>query len=359
MKRPDRPERLGGFLETVWQRGLLPEPCLDSVLADASKITDPDHWPSGEWREPLHRLVQSLRHEARLNGVGKASAFAQLGGWVRQRAGAYALWERSPAIGQTRIAAPIIVLGQMRSGTTRLQRLLGCDPRFNHTYFHEIMHPVPARGPDLRIAKSWAQLAVLNRLNPDLAAVHPTSARQVEEVFGLFSFSFYGAQIEAQWRVPGFAACWKDRDRTWVYDEFLRLLQTISWSRNAPPFPWVLKAPQFMEDLDALLQILPEARLLCLHRDPAEIVGSSSSLVWNQMKIQTDHADRDWIGREWLDKTVRRARICNEVRQANPGVPQIDIRFEDMNRNWRGEMSRIYEFLGVEFRLDVQKRMQA
>src|SRR5690606_14159517 len=98
---------------------------------------------------------------------------------------------------------------------------------------------------------------------------HPTSATAVEEAYGLLSLSFYGAHFEAQWRVPGFTRWWEGEDRGAVYRDFRRFLQTLAWRRGGPARPWVLKAPQLMEDLDALLAVFPDARLICLQR-PAE-----------------------------------------------------------------------------------------
>lgn len=309
------------------------------------------------WQLALDQLLDSLREEAELNEIGLTFAYVQLRGLLKQRKRAARLWRRHPEILEVPIARPIIVLGHMRSGTTRLQRLLGCDARLAHTRFFEVMEPLPGRS-DIRIGKSWAQLKLLNALNPDVQAVHPTSPRAVEEAFGLLSFSFYGAQIEAQWRVPSFARFWEAQDKTWVYREFRQLLQTLAWQRGETAKPWVLKAPQFMEDLEPLLERFPDARLICLHREPSDVVASSASLVWNQMKLQSDAADRHWIGAEWLHKTARREHICASVRAERPDVPQIDTDFAAMNRDWRGEMRQIYAFLDLEFTLEVERRME-
>jgi hypothetical protein len=355
----ERPRRLGALLSKAWERRLLPRPDLEEVSAKAAMLEEsPGAEPAAPWRVGLERLIPSLAQEARLNEVGLTFAYVQLNGLLRQRQLAWELWKSEPSILAVPVASPVIVLGHMRSGTTRLQRLLGCDPRLNHTRFYEVMHPAPPAGRVLRISRSWAELELLNFLNPALRAVHPTSAMAVEEVFGLLSFSFYGAQLEAQWRVPGFARYWEGESRIGVYRELKRLVQTIAWARGGTAKPWVLKAPQFMEDLDALLEAFPDARLICLHRDAAEVVGSSASLVWNQMRIQSDAADRGWIGAEWLYKTARRTRICAAVRKARPEVPQIDVSFEDMNRDWRGEMRRIYAFLNLELTPEVERNME-
>src|ERR1700739_325140 len=53
---------------------------------------------------------------------------------LRMRLRAQEWIRRHPEILQERIAAPTVVVGMMRSGTTLLQRLLAADPRFNCAY---------------------------------------------------------------------------------------------------------------------------------------------------------------------------------------------------------------------------------
>jgi hypothetical protein len=351
-----RARRCASLLEAAWAHGWLPRPSLAEVGKQAAGLVCA-HGMQPAWHQALVRLIDSLEHEACLNPIGVTFASVQLNGLLRQRERAQALWQAHAEIAAIKLPQPVIVLGHMRSGTTRLQRLLGCDPRFNHTRFFEVMEPLPPPRIDWRPMRSWAKLKALDWLNPELQAIHPTSPRAVEEVFGLLSLSFYGAQLEAQWHVPGFAEWWEGQDRTWVYREFRQWLQTIAWQRGDPALPFVLKAPQFLEDLEPLLTVFPEARLVCLERDPLEVVGSSASLVWNQMKLQTDRLDPHWVGAEWLRKTVRRERIAHQVRDASPHVPAIVIDFEAMNRDWRGEIRRLYAFLDLELSAPVEQAM--
>ena len=291
---------LAYILRALWQKGLLAKPDLVALpVEDAIRKELQSGAPALHWPAALERLIDSLRNEAQLNEIGVTFAYVQLSRLLRQRIDSARLWRDHPHIREVPAEKPVIVLGQMRSGTTRLQRLLACDRQFSHPHFFEVMSPLPGRRPDLRPAASWAQLALLNVLNPELRRIHPTSPLAAEEVFGLLSFSLYGAHFEAQWRVPRFARFWEEQDRSRVYRELRLLLQTIAWQRGEDTKPWVLKAPQFMEDLDALLAAFPDARLVCLNRDPAAVVASTASLVWNQMTLQSDHADRDWIGTAW------------------------------------------------------------
>lgn len=347
-------------LDAAWRAGLLPRPILDPVAFEAAalgKRPRDSFGPAQEWRTPYRLLVQSLREEADLNPLGLAMAHGQIVGALKARLRAQELWRRYPEILERPVPAPVVILGPMRSGTTRLQRLLACDDRFAHTRLFESLHPVPGHG---RVLKTRASLAALNLFNPAIRAIHPMMPRQPDEEFGLFSLSFGSAQFEAQWRVPGFTAWWEAADTNWLYREFRALLQTIGWSRGAPADrPWLLKAPQFLQDLPAFLDAFPDARLICLDRETERVVGSAASLVWHQMRIQSDSAGRGWIGREWLRKTRLRRERALAARQARPDLPQIEVRCEAMDADWAGEIARIYAFLGVELTADVRRRMAA
>ncbi|HEY0626912.1 MAG TPA: sulfotransferase [Allosphingosinicella sp.] len=343
--------RINQLLTKAWRKGLLPEPVLErAVLEKAAGYTLREH----RLQEALERLLWSLREEAALNPIGKAMAHGQIVRLLRERARAERLWAQHPEILEWPMSAPIVVLGQMRSGTTRLQRLLACDRRLAHTRLFETMSPVPRHG---RRLETYAGLKIMAALNPELARIHPAAPNHPEEEFGLFSLSLFGAQIEAQWRVPSFARWWEGEDRRPVYRDFRRLMQTIAWSRRDKR-PRVMKAPQFMEDLDLLLEAFPDARLIRLRRDAAAVVASSASLVWNQMRVQSDDADKAWIGAEWLRKTQRREEAAAKVLSARPELPQIKVEFDAVSRDWQGEMRRIYAFLDMELTEEVEGRMR-
>jgi hypothetical protein len=349
-------------LSAAWRSGVLPKPDLDpaALIQRAMQQERQEDFGADDWRTPLSVLTEALEGQAALNPIGRALAHGQLVKILRERLRAHALWRSHPEILDRPITAPIIVLGSMRSGTTRIQRLLACDDRLTHTRLFESLSPVAARGRiDLRAARTAAGLGVLHAFNPALAAIHPTGAHLPDEEFGLFGFSFTGAQFEAQWRVPRYARWLEQGDTQPAYRTFYRLLQTIAWTRGgATDGPWVLKAPQFMEGLDALLATFPDARLLCLERDALPVVASSASLVWEQQRIQSDAADRHWIGREWLDKTCQRLRQAAAVLRDRPDVPRLRVPFSAVDRDWRGEMQKIYAFLGLRLTPPVEARMQ-
>lgn len=349
-------ERANRALGALWRRAIVPEPRIDAGALERAALRGRPRAALGEdesWRGPFGRLIDSLRDEAGLNPLGRATAHGQIVMLLRSRMRAARMWRAHPEILEREIAPPIVVLGQMRSGTSRLQRLLACDPRLAYTRTLESLTPVPTRGRKLR---AHGILAMLRTLNPETLRIHPTGAGQPEEEFGWLAFGFGAAQFEAQWRLPAFARWWEGADTRPSYREFRALVQTNAWARGDPPDkPHILKAPQFLQDLPVVLETFPGARLILIERDPAAVVASSASLVWNQMRIQSDSADRAWIGREWLRKTRLREERC---RAALPSSA-LRVDYEAMNRDWRLEMARVYDHLGLELTPAVVRRMAA
>ena len=103
-----------------------------------------------------------------------------------------------------------------------------------------------------------------------------------------------------------------------------------------------------MLDLPALLEVFPDARLIFTHRDPRQVVGSAASLAWNQTTIYTDRVSPEETGRQWLDKTEQMIAKMRSARDAIPRERMIDVQYEDMERDWRETMERVYRFLGLD-----------
>ena len=350
------------LLEAAWSRAWLSRPTLDpdELVAAACKTSKIAKLQDGCWRDRLNILVSALTSEASLNNLGRVIAHGQITAALLNRARMQALWDRHPEIGDISVQAPILIAGQMRSGSTRIQRLLACDPRLTFTRFYESWNPLP-RFRGLAHTDRWlraaAALSCAHFFNPAFRHIHPTGVHQAEEEMGLQNISLFGSAFEAQWRIPSFAAAVEDADPAAPYAEFKRLLQTIAWfRRRSAPQPWLLKLPQFAQDMDAVLATFPGARVIRLHRDPEPLVASSASLVHNQMSLQSDVSDPRWIGREWLRKTALRDHRLNAA-LARSAAARVDIHYDAVNADWRGQMARIYKLLGMSLPQTVEQRM--
>jgi hypothetical protein len=349
--------KLSRGLEAAWAAGMLSRPTLEPrALLEKAGSGQPGILRGGDWREAFELLTDDLARDAQLNPLGRTIAHGQLVAILRQRSRAASLWQRFPAILEEPVPAPVVVLGHMRSGTTRLHRMLACDPRFSFTRFHETLAPVAPSRTRSVVSASLLQ-SFLKFCNPQLGRIHPTSALAAEEEFGLHAFSFHGAMFEAQWKVPRFAAFCEQRDVAEVYAEFRRLVQTLRWRRSERKDKvQLLKAPQFMQEVRAVLDAFPEARIVWVRRDLGEVAASSASLVWHQRRIQSDAVDRVEIGREWLRKTQLRERRASDALSEQLAATLV-VDYSAMNLDWQSEIRRIYRFLGLELSPAVVERM--
>lgn len=342
-------------IAAMWKRGITRKPPLDPDhlweigargfdAADESGGRSPED--VADFRLRLSRLCASLREEAELNALGHTMAYGQLTGAIRKRHALGRLWRHRPEILETPIAPPIVVAGQMRSGTTRIHRLLAADPAHTGTRFCNSFDPVPGR-PDFRPAKAAFALAVARRINPWLDTLHPFGATRSDEEIGWLSAALNPCAFEAQWHIPSYVAFSEARDSAPIYNEFARILRTDCVAMGNASRPRVLKCPQFAEDLPALLAALPSARVVITKRETEAVLDSTVSMVASQSAFQSDIRDLDAILTEWRRKLTLRERRTAEGLHAHDG-PVATIQYAAINADWRAAIASAYSDLGIE-----------
>ena len=360
MTNPPRRTRfiglLNGSMRAARKVGMADPPLLDrkSLMARACETTGLDDFGDEWFIEPFDRLLESLHGEARLNAAGEWAASAQFDKVLKDRLWAQMWFARHPEILTRPMPHPVIVVGPMRSGTTRMHRLLAADHRFSHLRSFETISPVPRPdfehgGRDFRVTLAARIMRVARLANPRTLTIHPTGPMEPEEELGLLVNSFWSTKHDAQWWVPSYGRWCEAQDPAPAYRQMVRLLKLIGWSQQVSSLrPWVLKTPQHMMDLPALLAVFPDARLIFTHRDPLAVVGSAASLAWNQTVIYSDHADPARIGEEWLRKTKLQIDRMRAARDHVPRERMIDVHYEDMEGDWRAAMRRVYDFLDLD-----------
>ena len=330
----------------------------DALMEEAAATTGLNDFGDRWFEKPFEVLLDSVKHEAQLNAAGEFSATKMFHHVLRDRLYTQMWFGRHPEILARPLKNPVVIVGPMRSGTTRLHRLLAADQRFAHLRSFETISPVPrpefeqvlaGEAEDFRPKLAARILKVARLANPRTLSIHPTGAYEPEEELGLVAASMYGMKWEAQWNVPSYAEWCHEESAIPAYRHMANLLRLIGWSQQESSLrPWILKTPQHMLDLPALLEVFPDARLIFTHRDPKQVVGSAASLAWNQTIIYSDHNDPAQTGRDWLGKTATMVARMRAARDAIPRERMIDVQYEDMETDWRGTMERVYRFLDLE-----------
>lgn len=354
------------MLETAWAKGLSPRPSLDPdalwakalrSAPAAGELGGRTKAGAADFRLRLEMLAQSLEREARLNPLGLTIAHGLLVRTIRQRLHLGQYWLDNPQVLAQPIAPPVIIVGHMRSGTTRIHRLLAADPAHAATRFCDSWSPVP-RTPDTRPLWSALSLFAARQINPWLDSIHPFGVTRPDEELGWLAGALDHCAYEAQWRIPAFTAFSEARDPKSVYREFARILRTDAAVRGNAHQARVLKVPQFTEDLPALLAQFPDACVIHTHRDSEDIVQSAVSLVANQMTIQSEFADLAWIEAE-----CRRKIALREVRMdkalGNFSGPLALVEYDALDAYWEGAIAKAYGSLGLRLSAQALEAMRA
>jgi hypothetical protein len=351
-------ERANAFLGKAWKRGWLPPPDLDpealwalaarphGAQAEAAEHGGRPEEDVADFRMRLVRLCAAVLAEADLNPLGRAMAWGQLSRVVKNRLALGALWLDRPELLKTELADPIIVIGHMRSGTTRLHTLLAADPAFSHTRYCDAYHPVPAPLGMNRV-KAALELAMLGALNPWMQSIHPMAPAAVEEELAWLSAALHHSIYESQWHIPAYSAWSEARGSLPVYREFVRILQTDAAQRGIADRPRVLKVPAFAEDLATLLALFPHARLVIATREHEAVLRSAVSLAANQMAMQSDSCRLEDIEALWRHKiALREARMAAAL-EGWQGR-QARACFDALGADWEAAIAGIYADLGLE-----------
>ena len=267
----------------------------DFLLKRAAEATGLDDFGDRWFERPMDVLLDSVRREARLNAAGDWAAMQQFHHVLKDRLVAQMWFARHPEILARPMPRPVVIVGPMRSGTTRMHRLLAGDRRFSHMRSFETISPVPrpdfeevlaGEKEDFRPTVAARIMKIARLANPRTLSIHPTGPHEPEEELGLLVASMWGMKHEAQWHVPSYGRWCEGESAVPAYRHMANLLRLVGWSQQVSSIrPWILKTPQHMLDLPALLEVFPDARLIFTHRDPLRVVGSATSLARNQTII--------------------------------------------------------------------------
>ncbi len=276
-----------------------------SVVSSAVRSAGSDDFGSESFREPLEVFLDACATEADLTTFGRILVSKMLSQALANRIALHRWSLDHPEVLDEHIDSPWIIVGLPRTGTSVLSMLLGLDPMARPLLQWEAAHPIPpptlGEGlEDPRIAQTTKELDGLMKLNPPLKAMHPFGATLAQECVSLFMFDVRTLALETQAHVPSYARWLEKAEMAPAYAQHRLALQTLQ-SRQ-PTERWILKTPNHLWHLDALLAAYPDARIIWTHRDPGPVVTSLASLANAGQRPLTRRRDPRPTAEEWKRK---------------------------------------------------------
>ena len=331
----------------------------EALLADAQANSGLTDFGPDEFRPALARLTWSLREEAPLNDLGRTILRTRIVESLETRLRIQHWIERHPEILDEEIGAPIVVIGQARTGTTMLQRIIASDPRNHACMWWETRFPAPHADtdwsqPDPRIPIAEAEVAAILEADPRQASIHPWDAHAPDEEIMLLEHSFLSYVPEAFCNVPTYRSWISEQDWTPTYQYLKKLLQSLQWQkrqRGNVRERWVLKAPNHLGFIDTLFETFPGANVILTHRDPIETVSSAASMNGSYWALYGDPAPEQMAqaGAQWRDRMAWSATRCMDARKRHGDQRFADLWFLDALKDPITEIERAYSQFGIEF----------
>ncbi len=334
----------------------------DKVAAAATKAAGSDDFGSDSYVEPLTEFLAAAEAEADLTTFGRFLVTRMLVAALANRIELHRWVTDHPEVADEHIDSPWVIVGLPRTGTSLLSILLGLDPMARPLLQWEAAHPIPpptleGAAEDPRIAQTAKELDGLMKLNPPLRAMHPFGATIAQECVSLFMYDVRTLALETQAHVPSYARWLERADMAPAYAQHRVALQTLQ-SRQ-PTQRWILKTPNHLWHLDALVDCYPTARIIWTHRDPGPVVTSLASLANAGQRPLTSRTDPRPTAEEWRRKCVFALTSAMAYDDQAPDGWCQHVRYDGLVADPVGTVSALYAQFGEEVSELHARRMRA
>jgi Sulfotransferase family len=355
---PEVREMLAAIEPLAEHVDLTPAALMDLARAE----TGLDNFGPRDFVERLDVYCTALQGEAGLSKLGRFNVQSQIVKLLKNRLLIEDLVSGHPEIVDIEIAAPIVICGLPRTGTTHLHNLMSADPALRSLPYWESLEPVlspveqPAPGePDPRFARTEAGLTFLNAAMPYFVRMHEMTVDHVHEEIQILAIDFSTMLMETTALVPSWAEYYRTHDQTSSYQYMKKVLQCCQWLRGGKR--WVLKSPQHLEQFPVLVEVFPDATFVVTHRDPVSVTASLSTMVAYGSRMSTAHPDPKRIGAYWSERTEAMLRACVRDREVLPAGRSTDVLFHEFMRDDVGTVERIYDLAGQPFTAEARVSM--
>jgi hypothetical protein len=326
-----------------------------ALMAEAMQATGLSDFGPGDFREGLDVLLESLARDADLTPAAAAGVIDGLRRRLVNRLELEAWYREHPGIAQLPLRGPVDINGLPRTGTTAIANMMSLDPQFRSLRGWEQSQPCPP--PTLKGEAAdprRLQAAQENeQLSPELKAMHLYELDATTEDSEVLGMAFHGQQFTLP--VYGYHQWWRAADLTPTYHYHRRVVTLLQSQR--PPDLWLFKAPHHNFHLEAIVSAYPDARFVMTHRDPAKAVPSWASIVSTIFPAGQRPRDLRRVGAEVAEHLRVGVEHAIAARSRLPEERFLDVHHRHLIAEPMGTMRRIYEFLGLELRPQVEQAL--
>jgi Sulfotransferase family len=343
----------------IFNRPLLPEDLI-ALAQQRTGLTDFGEWP---FREPFAVLLRAYQTEAGLTAFGRIAVRWDMVRYLSNLLRLRAEEKNDPAIIDEQIRAPIFLLGLPRSGTTFLHNLMAQDRANLTPLAWQTIYPYPLSGrehgnSDPRPRMVARQFAAFLRIAPELPSLHRLEANASQECIEITGQVVRSMRFDTTHYVPSYQRWLDTAGHGEAYRFHKRFLQHLQHQNN--PGRWVLKSPDHIFAMKALLEVYPDARLVFVHRDPMRVLSSVAKLTDILREPFARKVDRLQIGRQVSERWHQGANLLIEASLKLSGSPGriYHLKYRSLARDPLAAVAALYRHFGFALGPEAQLRMQ-
>jgi hypothetical protein len=338
-------------------------PSAAQLIATARRRTGLDDFGDTRFEEPLRRLIAACGEEAELSLFGGAAIRWDTVRFLENLLRFRDEENRAPEILAEPIAAPLVIAGLPRSGTTFLHGLLTEDTANIVPRVWQLIHPYPDRGrrgaADRRQQRVARQLKMFQMLAPRFRQLHPIGATSPQECSEITAHVFASLRFDTTYRIPSYRH-WLDAtghlDAYCFHKRFLQHLQHQAGRARR----WVLKCPDHIFALGALRAVYPDVELVFVHRDPVAVLASVARLTEVLRRPFSRRVDRYEVGREDSDRWLTAAdMMITAADDASFERPICHVHHCDLVSDPVGIVAALYRHFGRALDPETAARIKA
>ena len=321
----------------------------------AAKATGLSDFGSDDYREPMRLLLSDYDEYMHFNDFGVQMIIGEIVGrlvgrlMTEQGLKSNSSNPSNPELANAPITRPLVVIGMARTGTTALQRLLSQDPAVQSLPMWLGCTPMPRPPRDTWAANPCFQqvaqgLEQMYALSPEIRSIHPMAADEPDECRFALNHSFWAPDCSTTAIVPAYADWVFNGDARYAYRYYRRALNVIG---SGDTRRWLLKDVCHLFNLDAFLDVFPDACVVFTHRDPIISLTSVTSLVYLLRQLREKKVDPMAHGQLMLDTWARAMGRAETLRRKYDQARFVDVHNDEFHADPIGTVERIYRHFSL------------
>ncbi|MFT6209959.1 MAG: hypothetical protein ACJATE_000554 [Bacteroidia bacterium] len=253
-------------------------------------------------------------------------------------------------IRETKVKAPIFILGHQRSGTTYLNYLLCRDSQFGCLTVKESFMPwvylTAERHLEWMLGRSLPDKRPMDNLKLGIdLPTEPEYALGNMTVSTMLTGYCFPKQLESVFRKTVLfenASAKKEWKETLKY-----FMQKLSLKNDGKQL--VVKAPENLARVKEILEVFPDAKFIHIHRNPYRVYFSTERLYGITLPLVAMQYFSQAVIPDFIMKSYRQMfeRFFETKKLISKGSLS-EIRYDDLIGSELSELERVYEELGLE-----------